>query len=108
MSANARFLEVPHKFRTEDITDNVLGSVGIALCVDGAQQNVTVSAEGVVAVQGQELEVGEHKLAQGTSLTLKHHVCRPNFTDCQWRLDEKVPQGMMTSPHRRLVVEQHG
>ena len=34
LSVNARFLHVPERFRAADITDTVLGDVGVALCDD--------------------------------------------------------------------------
>jgi len=104
LNVNSKFVQVPQEFRTEDITDNVLGTVGVKFCSGKA---LTVDRSGSVDLDGKQLAAGEHKLGPETMVTVKDHFClSADMTNCQWTT-KAAPTGAVMTGHRQIVV-QHG
>lgn len=84
LSVNSRFLHVPARFRAADITETVLGDVGVALCDDaGALRTLSFgAADGRLSffpAMGSEAEEADYKL-EHTRL-----VCNLAAMECGWR-----------------------
>ena len=91
LSVNAEFTGVPERFRAEDITDTVLGSVGLSYCsvrggavsvvVDASTGNVTVSAAPPAADAARRAAAAAYT---GAKLFEERYVCDLRRMDCLW------------------------
>ena len=85
LSVNSRFLHVPQRFRAVDITDTVLGDVGVALCDDaGALRTLRFGAADGHLSLSTALEGGA---AGEAGYVLEHTrlVCDLSAMACGWR-----------------------
>ena len=91
LSINARFVGVPEAFKAEDITETVLGDVGIALC-DGrsALRTLTFTADGRLELDG-GVVLGARGDAEGFMLELTRLVCDLSEMACGWRVHDGAP-----------------
>ena len=85
LSVNSRFLQVPQRFRAADITDTVLGDVGVALC-DNAGKLRTLhfaAADGHLSLS----TAPEGGAAGKAGYALEHTrlVCDLSAMACGWR-----------------------
>ena len=91
LSVNAEFTGVPERFRAEDITDTVLGSIGLSYCsvrggavsvvVDASTGNVTVSAAPPAADAARRAAAAAYT---GAKLFEERYVCDLRRMDCLW------------------------
>jgi len=96
---NAEFREVPHDFRAEDISDTVLGSIGIAACrLGGGTLHLAFDADsgelshfvdeggGVVTptLKGSAAAI-EVASSAGIKLVLEHFMCDLRSMSCYWQ-----------------------
>jgi len=102
LSVNAQFVEVPSQINTPAISDNTVGRIGMLVC--GVEGGFVVERNGLVHFQGQELQPGEHVIANGTSITVKTHQCDPKM-NCGWTT-QALPGNTLTE-HRQVVLN-HG
>lgn len=111
ISANARFHAVPAEFKGEDITDTVLGEVGVAFCdlrggalqlhFDVKSGNISVfnleegmqSADPSSERRGGEGGVGYRVRAAGVRLVHEWYICDLRWMSCAWQdaESESVP-----------------
>jgi len=120
-SLNAQFVEVPKAFVGEDITDTVLGDVGIAACgprdemlfihfdVATGRLNVTVDDEdqgnppaAAAAPRASNRGVAAMAAAHGTKLVLERYVCDLRRMGCGW---EEVEDGAAPAPLKLPQLE---
>jgi len=107
-SINAEFVAVPERFRAEDITETVLGSIGVSYCagtcegrlvfnVTTGQLNTTHQAEGACS-------------DGGVQIVLQSHVCDLRTLSCEWRVadasadDQQLP--LVRLGHSRVMLAQ--
>lgn len=119
LAVNARFLGVTEEFRTEGVTENVLGEVGVKMCVGGTTRTAEVAPDGAVVLDGgKAMQPGTVVLGEGSSLTLRVHRCskpkqaeaaESELADCAWSTSDKADDAAhFTTPHRQLLVEHQG
>ena len=91
LSINARFVGVPEAFKAEDITETVLGDVGIALCDErSALRTLTFTADGRLELDG-AVVLGARGDAEGFALELTRLVCDLGKMACGWRVHDGAP-----------------
>ena len=91
LSLNAQFTEVPARFRAADITDTVLGDVGLALCDEGCTAVLTFNAStGVLHRQvhdhgGMHAHEGGAAAACGFAVDHQRYICDMRSLTCGWQ-----------------------
>ena len=103
ISINAQFLGVPDAFKAEDITDTVLGDIGIALCDERrGLRMLTFSTDGRLALDG----VDASGVVDGFELEHTHLACDLEKMACGWRVPDGEPLRMpfFDGGHSRIKV----
>lgn len=124
-SINAHFATVPKRFKGEDITDTVLGTVGVAFCsVQGGALHVIfdVSSGNVTAYTSSDGHSGVHsreELISGTAaaalvrwggakMVHEQYICDLRWMDCSWmEANHDAPERTLPevdSGHSRLLL----
>ena len=92
LSINARFVSVPEAFKAEDITDTVLGDVGVALCDERrALRTLTFSADGRLELDHVDYRGAGGGDADGYALEHTRLVCDLGEMACGWRRHDGLP-----------------
>ena len=105
LSVNSRFLHVPERFRAADITDTVLGDVGVALCDDaGALRTLRfAAADGHLSLSfplsGAGAGEADYQLEHTRCHAAKQHTPAPRA-----RAPRPRPRHQSPSPHTQPPI----
>ena len=96
LSINGQFLAVPPRFKGVDITDTVLGAVGVALCDSNAAVGaLTFATDGALSLVAADGSISAHTVSGGggAGWSLRHSrlVCDLKAMSCSWRPHDGAP-----------------